>query len=720
MVRELVIAPEDRRFEKGEKPAALHSIQAAVREVARLRATHQAADHVTVICRGGVYPLRSPVVITPDDPAGITFAAAKGEIPVFDGGVKLSGWEKCRINGRTVLRACVPEYAVFDGRIENLYVNGRAARVASYPKFPGGQPLEIEKTCPVDADEFHNASEAFYYREGDFDPAWYNRDGIEALVLQLWTDSRLPIACVDPVARRIRFKKSSAWRFNEKSVRYYWQNVREALTDPGEFYFDNTDSYVYYLPRRGEKPETLDAWVARLPVLVALIGEPEKNRFVEDISFEGLRFRHGGAGRPQISKNYTFPNASRLPHALPNFFAKDFWEGQPENNVDSSGSPQAAAQLPGVLLLAGARRCRIRGCEIYDSNFYGIALTGGCSDVKLEYNTIHHMGAGGVVINGANVARRPELYPFATHHVSACDNHIHDCGNFYPAASGFLVGHAWGNRLEHNHIHDLYYSGFSVGWSWGFGDSSCRENRIGFNHIHDLGKGMLCDMGGVYLLGIQPGTRVYNNHIHDIFCRIYGGWGIYCDEGSSHEVIENNVCYDCAKEGFHQHFGRETIVRGNLFACNRAHQLTLTRGKTWTPEYAFPGECTSRVANIFGNIFVSEGGPFFRSMFMDMKERDQFYCDGNLFWDAAPKAKRAAVFAAIAELLAEKYEWSCDFAAWRELGRDLHSEFADPGFVDVKKRDFHFKKGAYAKKRGFFDPAETLDLAGVRSEENQK
>ncbi len=126
--------------------------------------------------------------------------------------------------------------------------------------------------------------------------------------------------------------------------------------------------------------------------------------------------------------------------------------------------------------------------------------------------------------------------------------------------------HAAGNRIAHNHIHDLFYSGISVGWSWGYGESVARDNAIAHNHVHDVGQGLLSDLGGIYLLGVSAGTTVRNNLVHDVRRYHYGGWGIYPDEGTSHVVIEDNVCYDTDSQALHQHYGRENLVRNNIFA----------------------------------------------------------------------------------------------------------------------------------------------------------
>src|SRR5690606_35017987 len=134
-------------------------------------------------------------------------------------------------------------------------------------------------------------------------------------------------------------------------------------------------------------------------------------------------------------------------------------------------------------------------------------------------------------------------------------------------------------------------------------------------------------MGGVYLLGIAPGTVVRGNHIHDVECQNYGGWGIYLDEGSSHVVIEGNVVHDTSSQCYHQHYGREVIVRDNIWARGREGNIAISRPEDHT-SFTF---LSNFVVGTSTSGFVSNSGA--RSVRNYSIDNDL-----NLFWDDAPVA----------------------------------------------------------------------------------
>jgi hypothetical protein len=273
--------------------------------------------------------------------------------------------------------------------------------------------------------------------------------------------------------------------------------------------------------------------------------------------------------------------------------------------------------------------------------------------------------AGGVQISGA-AAAEPPAGRTGSNHVT--DNQIHAGGRVFPSAVGILARHTGGNRIAHNHLHDLYYTGISVGWTWGYRDSVAKDNQIEHNHIHDIGQGVLSDMGGIYLLGVAPGTVVRNNLIHDVTKYHYGGWAIYPDEGSSHLVIENNVCCNTNATVFHQHYGRENTVRNNIFAFGGEGIVALSRAEA------------HRSFTLQRNLLVTAGPPVFVGGYAhNITQREPaFESDLNLIWDAGGELTVGANSPRFKHKPA-----SLTWAEWQALGQDRHSLTADPKFTDL-------------------------------------
>ncbi len=290
------------------------------------------------------------------------------------------------------------------------------------------------------------------------------------------------------------------------------------------------------------------------------------------------------------------------------------------------------------------------------------------------------LGAGGIKIGDAEIPARENL---ATSGSIVSDNQIFDIGKVFPAAVGVWIGQSGGNSISHNDIHDTYYTGISAGWTWGYGPTAARKNRIESNRIYNIGREMLSDMGCIYTLGVQPGTVERGNVCHDVrrYARGYGGWGIYTDEGSSDIAIENNLVYRAEDGGFHQHYGRENTVRNNIFAFGETAQIRRTREE-------------SHLSFIFDrNVILWKGGRL-----LDGKWDDgNYHFDHNLYFQMAGAGKEPFLFG----------PWT--FAEWQRRGEDQHALVADPLFIAPDLDDFSLRPESPLLKLGFLP----LDASGA-------
>ncbi len=377
-----------------------------------------------------------------------------------------------------------------------------------------------------------------------------------------WVESRLPILIVDDAERSVSFSKRSVFELAASDL-YYLEGALEWLDEPGEWFLDQQIGTLYYLPRPGERLDQVEGIAPVLIQLIRLEGQPKAGQLVERVTFRGLTFSHSEWYFPQ-----GFEAGKNKPRALP------------EPKAEVGGFAQAAVGVPGAVWGEGARGCVFDDCTFSHLGSYGLELAAGCQSNRISHCEFSDLAGGGVKI-GETTIREEASELTRANEISDC--HIHDGGKLFHSAVGIWMGQSPDNRIIHNLIHDFYYTGISIGWTWGYGKSLATNNVVAFNHVHHIGVKsdgdgpILSDMGGIYTLGIESGTVIRNNLWHDIAGLQYGGWGIYFDEGSSGILAENNVVYRTTHGGFHQHYGATNVVRNNIFAFGRDHQIQLRK-----------------------------------------------------------------------------------------------------------------------------------------------
>ena len=554
----------------------------------RLKRRGKIKTPVRVLVAPGVYRLTAPLVFTPEDggtaQCPVTWAGAGGR-PLLSGARVITGWTDGMINGRPCWQTVVPEVAAGRWWFTQLFVNGRRRLRARLPKsgffrFTGVPAAEAK----LDVGQMFHGAMSAQYVPGEI-RAFRNLAEIEVVVPDHWYDSHLRIAAINEKTHTIHFSTKGYSRFSRdetgRHTRFRLDHVAEACTDPGDWYLDRPTGTLSYIPLPGEDRVATQVEAPALDLLLSIQGNAlDAKRRVQHLRFEFLDLRHAD------------------------------WELPREN----PGALQSAFQIPAAVRFVGAADCALYGCRVSQVAGWAVEVLRGCHRNRIVACALHDLGGGGVKIGhegglpkmwvagshgafrgmdavalgwgpcreevGGNLAGRDHVDSSATT-VSDCS--IHDGGLIFHSAIGVWIGDASRNRIVHNHIWNFNYSGISCGWTWGYAPAFTYDNRIEGNHIHGIGHGILSDMGAIYTLGRQAGSTVSRNYIHDVHSYGYGGWGIYPDEGSSWLRIEDNVVCGTKCGGFHQHYGRDNLVRHNLFVDAIENQIQLSLCECSTP-----------------------------------------------------------------------------------------------------------------------------------------
>jgi hypothetical protein len=316
---------------------------------------------------------------------------------------------------------------------------------------------------------------------------------------------------------------------------------------------------------------------------------------------------------------------------------------------------------------------------------------------QIVRNAIHDLGAGGIKIsNGSEVRASYDDAPSKkkgkeweglgnprndAHGNVVSDNTVKDGAKTYMGAVGVWVGHSSGNQIAHNEISGPWQFAVSVGWNWHYTPPSlARDNVIEYNHVHHIG-GLLKSHSTLYTLGIQPGTVLQYNVVHDS-----SGYGLAFDECSTCILAENNLVYRQAAGGLH--FNRNclgNIVQNNIFALNGdAKQGQLTRY----------GDQPLGKEDTNCNVFMRNIVYWHDSRLWNEKRwsNDRVIHDFNLYWDTSGKP--------IEPLGLSWEEWTKKSPTFG-FHIDSHSIIGDPLFVDPQNDDFRLQAESPASQIGF-------------------
>ena len=647
---DLVVSPYGDDSNTGTPEAPLKTLERAK----ELLKADDSDSPVTVWFREGTYTIDETVEFTAEDRDNVLYRSYPGEKVEFSGSKEITGFRETKINGVNAFVTDV-EINSDDDYFRSLFKGDKRLERPVYPKkdvFKVADPSESEGIPGSWSPEFFVFSLAFYaHKEDVIDFA--NAGDVTVKIMHFWCDEILPMKSVDTSTGRVETTKATAMRIRVDD-NYIFENVKEALCEPGEWYLDRAEEKLYYIPEEGDTVEN--------PVLNAGIADQLVTfKNAENIAFQGIDF---------INTDWDYIDGTHTGRPFP----KDH---PLYNNVKyGTDHPQAAYEVPAAIYIEGSKGINFTDCRFENISYSAVKFDKGAQNCDITSCYFNGIGANAIFIHGEFVV------PATTKNINVHDCHISNYGRIYNNAIGILLTNAYDCDLTYNEVHDGWYTGISVGWNWGYAEHPTDKINISNNLIYNIGNAWLSDMGGIYTLGVQPETVISGNVIHNVGCDEgqygYGGWGIYLDEGSSEMLVENNLVYDCSSETFHQHYGRDNIVRNNIFAFGGEGAFIVTRHEEHNS------------LTLTNNILVVDDA----SIYAFDTEKDWFVDDSNLYWDY----KRGGnVYSGHTTKLFDRKS----LVILTAQGYYNNAVYADPLFKDAENRDFTLAENSPALDAGF-------------------
>jgi len=424
---------------RAEGPFA--TLQAACRAARRVGA----GQARTISVQGGDYYLSEPVALAPED-NGLTIEAVPGAKACLYGGREVSGWEP---DGDGLCAASLPGVKEGTWDFRALIVNGRYCPRARLPQqgfFEHASVFDVPwmsttgggwKRKPTDEE-----LTTMKYRPGDLGP-WLDIRNAEITVYHMWDESLVGISANDRNSHTLTFSSPSGHPPGAFGVKKYviW-NVREGMTEAGQWYLDRTRGKVVYRPLPGEDMGKARTIAPAVESIITLRGTKENP--VTGITIRGLTL-----------------SATTTPLKAGGF---------------------GAGRFDGALTAISARDCTFADLEILNAGGQAIKVSG--SNLRVERCHTHHVGACGIRFQGDGI--------------TIADNEVHDVGLTYPSAIA-LTGGGKGCQIAHNHVYNTPYSAITCGGQ----ENRIEGNRIhhAMQELHD-GAGIYCFGGkGLVLRG---------------------------------------------------------------------------------------------------------------------------------------------------------------------------------------------------------------------------
>lgn len=576
-----------------------HPFQTLAKAKEAVRSLDKSQGDIVVEIADGFYPISDTIVFTSEDSGTengrVIYRAAKGAKPVLSGGKKLeASWQKADdvdwlSNGLTAYKTPL----VRSEKLRAIYVNGERASMTTRSGKPAGA-IGSYKVQKDEAEWAWAPSAKTIYTGAEFAASFglsadtRNPQNIELESGSTWAKQ---LVCAESLSQTgnggtevtlqmpyAALAQNLGWGTAyspEKTKVNDVSNVFEWLEKPGQFYFDEAGSMLYYIPREGEDIQNAEVVIPETDTIIDMTGDAENSKYVEYVTFEGLSFAYTDWNLYELDGSHGY--ASVQGSIVLTKFAL---ENQHDDIYRSYDVPPAAIHV------TTGRNIKFMNGEIRHTGYLGIHLENDVNDCEVIGNYIAKTGGAGVVVGhpqhvyendteihktkAANAAG-PEKEKFRNgtesvpKDITVTNNYLYENCYFFPGNSPVTTFFTYNLQVLHNFVYKCTYSGMSIGWGWcnfdgvkgsdsqlpGVPTDTSKNNHVNYNRVEEYCS-LLQDAGGIYTLG-QQGNDDWTEYSEMSFNYINVSRepqgangsrmvnGFHPDEGSAYIKFDSNV-----------------------------------------------------------------------------------------------------------------------------------------------------------------------------------
>ncbi len=548
-----------------EKPvASLSAARTLVRNYKKSKGLPKGG--LNVIIHGGIYDLQETFQLSEEDAgkkdAPIVWSAAAGEKVNISGGKTINPGKFSKVINKNILNRLeknaignVWQADLKAEGIKNLgnhrqYGHALPVVPATLELFYNGEPMTLSRYPNKGAMKIGKVADpGSVPRTGDKS----NRGGLFAYtdmrhkkwagLKNLWIQGTLnygfgddynPIDFIDTIAGQVKLRKPHLYGVGSGKdfQEYVAINILEELDSPGEWYIDETSGILYFWPPTDMKDALIQVSILEDPI-IALEG-------TEHVTLKGLTIEAGrGIGVYIERSNHTLIAGCTVRNVgtsgifmgqgaklLDENSSVDDYKGEPQSR--QIGSFQNHIYKNNAWNRNAGSNNGVLSCDVYNTGSGGIYISGGDKKTLTKGNSYAEN------CRVYNYTRRNK-FTWAGIRVDGCGNKISHNEIFNSDWHGIFV-HGNDHLFEYNYIHDVTLNSNDTS-PWYIGrNPSDRGNVIRYNYLDNCGNPNRMTMG-IYCDDSSTDVYVYGN----VFNNMKTDHGVLFSNAGWDIVMKNNI-----------------------------------------------------------------------------------------------------------------------------------------------------------------------------------